>query len=358
MDPTPSQLAGSELAGLRQENETLKRQLAHLQRLTALGELVGTTTHEFNNALTTIINYAKLGLRNLDEPSRNKAFDRILSAGTKAAKITSGVLSLARNRSANQEPTDLRKLIEDVLLLLERELTRFRVKLDLNLASVPPVMAIGNEIQQLLINLLVNARQAMPDGGKLTLQLHASSDQLSVEIVVRDTGLGIPADKLPRIFDPFYSTKSGPDATGKGGTGLGLAMCRQIVESHRGHLRVESSVGEGTQFTIRLPVAQLPDDPPTKESKEVSVRKVDTNQTPTPAPSRPFALARGLGSAAQNCSISDGGRRQDVASTLRNSSLPQPPFAGLRTGSDSQRKTLRRVVRQKGLDPLTGDVGN
>lgn len=248
----------SELQLLRQEVQLLRKQITHMQRLTALGELVGTTTHEFNNALTTIINYAKLGLRNRDQASRDKALDRILTAGNRAAKISTGVLAFSRNRSGAKEPTDLRRVIEDVLLLLEREMTRYRIKLTVRLETVPPAMAVGNEIQQVLINLLTNARQAMVEGGSIELALTHEPGSEWIDILVRDNGPGIPANKLPQIFEPFYSTKSGPDATGKGGTGLGLSACKMIIEGHSGRLRVESTPGLGTAFTIRLPRAETP----------------------------------------------------------------------------------------------------
>src|SRR6185436_10462926 len=102
----------------------LKQQLAQAQKMTALGELVGTTTHEFNNVLTTIINYAKMGLRHKDAATREKAFEKILSAGQRAAKITHGVLGFARNRPPAYEPTQLAKVIDDSLVLLERELSK------------------------------------------------------------------------------------------------------------------------------------------------------------------------------------------------------------------------------------------
>jgi signal transduction histidine kinase len=121
---------------------------------------------------------------------------------------------------------------------------------------VPDALVNGNQIQQILLNLLINARQAMPRGGRVLVKLdHDPTDDMLV-LVVRDEGVGIPADKLPRIFDAFYSTKDGPDETGKGGTGLGLSSCRSIVEAHRGRIRVQSTVGKGTAFTILLPAAK------------------------------------------------------------------------------------------------------
>jgi signal transduction histidine kinase len=115
-----------------------------------------------------------------------------------------------------------------------------------------------NQIQQVLLNLLINARQAMTGGGQILIRLSYDSAAAMVELMVRDSGAGIPADKLPRIFDRFFTTKQGPDASGKGGTGLGLAFCRDVIEAHHGRIRVESTVGKGTAFTLKLPAMQAP----------------------------------------------------------------------------------------------------
>lgn len=240
---------------LQQEVDRLQQSNRELQRLASLGELVGTTTHEFNNVLMTMINYAKLGLRNTDEATRTNALERILSAGERAAKITSTILAVARNRTGDFEATDLPKLVEDVLVLLERELKKYRVKVDLRSSDVPRVRAMGNQIQQVVMNLLVNSRQAMPRGGEIRIRFQHDPADGWVDLVIRDTGEGIPADRLRHIFDPYFSTKSGPDASGRGGTGLGLTACRDIIQAHGGRIRVESTVGKGTSFTIRLPVA-------------------------------------------------------------------------------------------------------
>jgi signal transduction histidine kinase len=241
---------------LEQQVALLREQLAQAQKLTALGELVSTTTHEFNNVLMTIINYAKMGMRHKDAPTRDKAFDKILAAGHRAAQITNGILGFARNRSASLEPTDLRKVVEDSLLLLEREMSKYRVRVEKHFDDVPQAIANGNQIQQVLLNLLINARQAMPNGGTLIVKLANDAVNQTVDLIVRDSGCGMPPETLRRIFDPFFSTKAGPDASGKGGTGLGLSMCRDIIEAHHGRIRVESSVGKGTMFTIKLPAAR------------------------------------------------------------------------------------------------------
>jgi signal transduction histidine kinase len=246
---------------LEEKNAFLLQQLVQAQKLTALGELLGTTTHEFNNVLTTIINYAKLGLRHKDEMTRDKSLQKILSAGERAARITHSVLGMARNRKERFELTQWKDIVGESLILLEREMNKYRIVVECELADVPPVYANGNQLQQVLLNLLINARQAMPRGGQLLVRLRYDAENRLVELTVRDTGVGIPADVLPRIFDAYYTTKAGPDASGKGGTGLGLATCRSIVEAHRGRIRVESSVGKGTAFTIRLPEAESPVSP-------------------------------------------------------------------------------------------------
>lgn len=251
-DPSPSTPTPEQQIAL------LKQQLAQAQKLTALGELVSTTTHEFNNVLMTIINYAQLGLRHKDEATRDKALEKILAAGQRAAKITNSVLGVARNRSNSFESTDLERLVNESLVLLEREMSKYRIRVETQFGKVPEAWAIGNQIQQVLLNLLINARQAMSGGGTLIIKLEYDSVADMVDLVVRDTGCGIAPDHLQKIFDPYFTTKSGPDDSGRGGTGLGLASCRSIIEAHRGRIRVESTVGRGTAFTIKLPVAKKP----------------------------------------------------------------------------------------------------
>jgi signal transduction histidine kinase len=235
------------------EIAALKREVFEAQKQAGLGELLGTTTHEFNNALTTILNYAKLGLRHRDQPTRDKALERILSASQRAAKITASVLSMSRGRPNRYEPTDLTLLVEDVLVLLEREMMKYRVQVEREFSPVPRITANPAQIQQVLLNLMVNARQAMPQGGRLILRLAHDPGHGFVDLMVRDTGCGMTPDVMRRMFEPHFSTKTGPDETGKGGSGLGLAACKEIIEAHRGRIRVETAPGKGTAITLRLP---------------------------------------------------------------------------------------------------------
>jgi two-component system, NtrC family, sensor kinase len=241
---------------LKRKVEILEVELRQAQRMAALGELVSTTTHEFNNILTTIINYAKLGLRHKDEASRDKALTKILAAAGRAEKITNGVLGMARNRGHERAPTDLAALIESSLVLLEREMQKYRILVETQFEPAPPAFVCGNEIQQVLLNLLTNARQAMPRGGQILIRVAPDPAANTVDLTVRDSGTGIPPEVLPRIFDRYFTTKQGPDSSGKGGTGVGLATCREIIEQHQGKIRVESTVGKGTAFTLKLPAAK------------------------------------------------------------------------------------------------------
>ena len=248
-----------ELQKLRKENETLKAQLNQAQKTSAIGELVSTTTHEFNNVLMMILNYAKLGLRNQDQAARNKAFEKILKAGQRATKITNSVLGMARNRSDQFAPTNLENVVDETLILLERELQKYRISVDLDVEeNLPMVSAIGNQIQQVLFNLMINARQAMHEGGQIVIRLKKSDEAETVDLSIRDYGTGIAEEKLRKIFEPYYTTKSGPDQSGKGGTGLGLHACHNIIEAHGGKIRVESSIGKGTCFTLRIPITRQP----------------------------------------------------------------------------------------------------
>lgn len=268
----------AKLDRLSQENEALQKQLEQSQKMAALGELVSTTTHEFNNVLMTIINYARMGMRHDDKPTRDKAFNKINQAGERAARITKSVLGMARNRSEVFEPTDLAKLIEGSMVLLEREMQKYRIGVEMEFDEVPEVSAMGNQIQQVILNLLINARQAMPDGGRLVIRLKSSDAGEFVDLSVRDYGTGMAEETLHQIFQPYYSTKSGPDESGKGGTGLGLATCKKIIESHGGKIRVESSLGKGTCFTLRFPALRsAPVAPPNLASASAQAASVNVS---------------------------------------------------------------------------------
>ncbi|QEH38586.1 Sensor protein ZraS [Aquisphaera giovannonii] len=247
-------------ARLREELNALRRQVVALQRISSLGVLAGGVFHELNNALTPIVNYAKLGLRNPDPAYRERALLRIQEAGQRAAAIAGGMLGLSRpGRDPNHRAAvDLNRLVDEVVLLVGKDLARHKVRLEVQMPARPYARVNPAQIQQVLINLLINARQAMPAGGVVTLRVAPDASGRLAELSVTDRGVGIAPEDLRRIFEPFFSTKAGPDDSGVGGTGLGLAVCRDIVEAHHGRLRAESRLGRGSTFTLVLPACPPP----------------------------------------------------------------------------------------------------
>lgn len=239
----------------RTETEQLREQLLQAQKLSSVGALASSVAHEFNNILTTIINYAKLGLKSPHDGERLAALERILKAGHRAAAITSSMLGFARRNSQRRELTDIVALVEEVLVLTQKDLQQHRIQVITSFVDRPKAPVVAGQIEQVLLNLVINARQAMPRGGTLHIDVRTNPQTNMVEIRVADTGCGIPAEQLRLIFEPFYTTKR-PDDHGHGGTGLGLSVCRQIIEQHQGRIRVESLLGKGSAFTVKLPLSQ------------------------------------------------------------------------------------------------------
>jgi signal transduction histidine kinase len=247
-------MTGEDLLAPATETDQLRQQLIQAQRLSSVGALASSVAHEFNNILTTIINYAKIGLKAEDDPqARTQALEKILKGSQRAASIISSMLGFARNNSSQREVTDIVHLVEDVLVLAEKDLTKHRIQVETKFAGRPQAPVVPGQIEQILLNLVINARQAMPRGGRLRIEVRENARTQMVEIKVSDSGVGIPPEQLRLIFEPFYTTKQ-PDEHGSGGTGLGLSVCRQIIEQHQGRIRVESLVGKGSTFTVKLPL--------------------------------------------------------------------------------------------------------
>src|SRR5947207_142421 len=247
-------MTGEDLMVPSSETAQLRQQLLQAQRLSSVGALASSVAHEFNNILTTIINYAKLGLKPAaDDAARTQALERILKGGQRAANIVNSMLGFARANGTHREPTDLARLVDEALTLTEKDLTKHRVHIEKRFHVRPVVPAVPGQIEQILINLIINARQAMPRGGRLLIEVRDNQASGMAEIRIADTGVGIAPERLRLIFEPFYTTKE-PDEHGHGGTGLGLSVCRQIIEQHHGRIRVESVVGKGSTFTVKLPL--------------------------------------------------------------------------------------------------------
>lgn len=239
------------------ETEQLRQQLLQAQKLSSVGTLASSVAHEFNNILTTIINYAKLGMKAETEAARVNALEKILKAGQRAATITGSMLGFARKSTNRREVCDIVSLVEEVLILTAKDLSKHHIEVETRFEGRPKACVAPGQIEQILLNLIINARQAMPRGGRLRVSVHEAPESQLVEIRLADTGCGIPPEKLRLIFEPFYTTKE-PDDDGHGGTGLGLSVCRQIIEQHKGRIRVESLVGKGSAFTVKLPIAAEP----------------------------------------------------------------------------------------------------
>lgn len=250
-------MIGEETLATQSETEQLREQLLRAQRLSSVGTLASSVAHEFNNILTTIINYAKLGMRpDCSDASKQQAFEKIAKGSQRAATIISSMLGFARSGNTRREMADLAALVEEVLILTDKDLSKHQIKVDRRFHCRPKAPVVRGQIEQILLNLIINARQAMLHGGTLTIDIRVNAKTQMAEIAVIDAGVGIPPEQLRMIFEPFYTTKT-PDEQGHGGSGLGLSVCRQIIEQHQGRIRVESVVGKGSKFTVKLPL-ELP----------------------------------------------------------------------------------------------------
>jgi PAS domain S-box-containing protein len=228
----------------------LEEQLQISEKMASIGLLAAGVAHEVNTPLTGISSFTQMLLQQAepDDP-RTKVLEKIERQTFRAAKIVNGLLNLARPAQSDAGPVDLHAVIGDVLSLLEHQLRNGRIQVRKELAAVAPVVQ-GTEykLQQVFLNLFLNARDAMPRGGWLTIA--TSTGPAGAIVEVSDTGSGIPADHLSRIYDPFFTTKE----IGKG-TGLGLSITYGIIREHAGTITCESIVGQGTRFTLTLPLA-------------------------------------------------------------------------------------------------------
>ena len=247
-------MTGEDVMAPNTETDQLRLQLLQAQRLSSVGALASSVAHEFNNILTTIINYAKLAVKaEGNDAARTQALEKILKGSQRAALIINSMLGFARNSATVREMTDIVALVEEVLVLTDKDLSKHRIQVEKKFHGRPKAPVVAAQLEQVVINLIINARQAMPRGGRLRLEARENARSGMIEIKVADSGVGIPPDRLRLIFEPFFTTKE-PDENGHGGTGLGLSVCRQIIEQHQGRIRVESQVGKGSTFTVKLPL--------------------------------------------------------------------------------------------------------
>lgn len=245
------ELAGEQclLAIIRdvEEQRQLEQRLELAQRMEAVGRLAGGIAHDFNNIMTAVMGYAQLALEG--QPAESQVagdLREILKASTRANELTRRLLAFSRRQVTQPRNVDVNALVLEIRSLAER-LLRADIRLDTILGDgLPPVRLDPVQFEQVLVNLIVNARDAMPNGGVVSLRTRQEAGGLLVE--VSDTGTGIPVEHQPRIFEPFFTTKD----VGKG-SGLGLATCYAIVQQAGGRIEFTSTAGQGTTFRILLP---------------------------------------------------------------------------------------------------------
>jgi two-component system NtrC family sensor kinase len=242
----------------------VQRQILHMEKMASLGKLSATVAHELNNPLSGMLAYARLVRRELAsqpiDAATREELSRYLSLIEKECSrcgdIVQNLLLFARRTGAKMVPVDLNEVVERSLMLVRHHLEISGVKLHCELMDGDSrIVADGGQLQQALIALLVNAVEAMRgiDGeeGKLTVRVRGDADEVHIEIA--DTGVGIPPEVLPQIFEPFYSNKESET-----GVGLGLPVVYGIVRRHGGRVEVDSTVGQGTVFHVRLPRTPQP----------------------------------------------------------------------------------------------------
>jgi two-component system, NtrC family, sensor kinase len=230
------------------EKVRMEDQLLQAEKLSSVGLLAAGVAHEVNTPLTGISSYAQMLLKEMPEMDpRKPILEKIEKQTFRAAEIVNGLLNFARMNGGDYHDVDVNRLIGESISLLDHQMRQNHVKLTINLdPSIPAVYGNWGKLQQVFINLFLNARDAMPSGGELKV-LSSTNDSV-VTIDIEDTGVGISGDDIKRIYDPFFTTKK----TGKG-TGLGLSVTYGIIQEHGGRISVDSAPGKGAHFKLKLP---------------------------------------------------------------------------------------------------------
>jgi two-component system NtrC family sensor kinase len=233
-----------------QELQQVQDQLIRAGKMAALGELAAGVAHEINNPLTGVLTFSSLMLKKVDENNPwKKDLENIVQQTTRCRNIVRGLLDFARQRKPDKKEWDVHTLLENTLILVEKQAPFQNIKIKKSFSTrIPMLFVDGDQIQQVFMNILLNAADAMAsNGGTLTIRTELKDG--TAEISFTDTGYGISKEHLSKLFAPFFTTKE----TGKG-TGLGLAISYGIIQSHNGEIDVESEVGKGSTFRIKLPV--------------------------------------------------------------------------------------------------------
>src|SRR6516162_4576737 len=235
------------------QRERMEEQMSQTEKLTSLGLLAAGVAHEVNTPLAVISNYIQMLAKQMPEGDpRQSIIEKIVKQTFRASEIVNNLLNFSRTGAAETTNIDVNKVVEDTLALVSHPLKTSQIQVVKNLSEgLPAVRGSANKLQQVFLNLFLNARDAMPSGG--ILEVRTSAHNGSVEIEVVDTGLGIPRELIHRIFDPFFTTK----ASGRG-TGLGLSVSYGIIKEHAGKVDVRSAPGKGTAFHVEFPAVRKP----------------------------------------------------------------------------------------------------
>jgi two-component system, NtrC family, sensor kinase len=265
---------------VEQKTSELRRahdEVLHVETMASVGKMAAVVAHEINNPLSGILTYSKLLKKWVDKDQvggekkqeAQQCLDLISSESRRCGELVRNLLSFSRQSPINVQPTDINRVVEQCTMLLRPNLKIAAIDLHCTLADgLPRLHCDPSQIEQVLLAVIVNAADAMPKGGNLWIDSRLCDDGSHVALIVRDDGSGIPPDVMPKIFEPFVTTKENGH-----GTGLGLAVSRGIVERHSGKISVESEVGKGTTVTITLPVPDRPGPKP-----EAVLAGTDTNK--------------------------------------------------------------------------------
>ncbi|MCG3178951.1 MAG: Sensor protein FixL [Phycisphaerae bacterium] len=253
----PASAGASPLDDPRSWTGEFAEQILQTQKLAAMGTMAAMLAHEFNNILTRVINYAENSLGSPDDRElADRSMQRILDNANKAAEICQSIFDFSGRGDERRRPVVIADIVREAVNCLGRDPAKDNIAVRSRVAPDITVMGNATLLQQVVFNLLLNARQAIlatsRRGGQLTLAGERTPDG-GVELRVSDTGCGIAAEHLEKIWTPFFSTKNSEERTDRKGIGLGLPICRSIVQDHGGTITVASEPGVGTTFTIRLP---------------------------------------------------------------------------------------------------------
>ena len=235
------------------DRDELERRLVQADKLSSIGLLAAGVAHEVNTPLAVISTYAQMLAKQISEDEqKSKLLDKIAKQTFRASEIVNSLLSFSRTSPTEFVEVDVSKVIQETLNLVEHQLKKSGVEVKLDAPpAMPPVKGNAGKLQQVFLNLFLNARDAMDAGGTLTV--HAWSEGGFARIEVADNGQGIAPEHLERIYDPFFTTKAA-----RKGTGLGLSVTYGIVREHGGSIEVESRPGAGSRFRVELPLARKP----------------------------------------------------------------------------------------------------